>query len=113
MTEMVRSEQQFLGNRVRKWVPYVAGAAAMLVADAALAASGGPFGDISNFIQQNFMPFIGTVGIAGGVGGLVGLFIISEMVGRKWFAAIMLSLMVGVLDGLLIGVAVALFPSMF
>ena len=68
MTEMVRSEQQFLGNRVRKWVPYVAGAAAMLVADAALAASGGPFGDISNFVQQNFMPFIGTVGIAGGVG---------------------------------------------
>ncbi len=52
-------------------------------------------------------------GISGGVGGLVGLFIISEMVGRRWFAAIMLSLMVGVLDGLLIGVAVALFPSMF
>jgi hypothetical protein len=35
---------------------------------AALAANGGPFGDISNFIQQNFMPFIGSVGVAGGVG---------------------------------------------
>lgn len=35
---------------------------------AALAATGGPFGDISNFIQQNFMPFIGSVGVAGGVG---------------------------------------------
>lgn len=35
---------------------------------AALAATGGPFGDISNFVQQNFMPFIGSVGVAGGVG---------------------------------------------
>ncbi|WP_226827514.1 hypothetical protein [Igneacidithiobacillus copahuensis] len=35
---------------------------------AALAASGGPFGSISNFIQTNFMPFIGSVGIAGGIG---------------------------------------------
>ncbi|MHB1707114.1 MAG: hypothetical protein ACYCSH_13900 [Acidithiobacillus sp.] len=34
----------------------------------ALAASGGPFGNISNFVQQNFMPFIGSVGMAGGVG---------------------------------------------
>ncbi|AEK57827.1 hypothetical protein A5904_05690 [Acidithiobacillus caldus] len=68
MTEMVRSEQQFLGNRVRKWVPYVAGAAAMLVADAALAATGGPFASIGNFIQQNFMPAIGSIGIAGGIG---------------------------------------------
>jgi len=68
MTEMVRSKQRFLVNRVRKWVPYVAGATAMLVADVALAASGGPFGDISNFVQQNFMPFIGSVGVAGGIG---------------------------------------------
>ncbi len=52
-------------------------------------------------------------GISGGVGGLVGLFIISEMVGRNWLSAILLSLTVGVLDGVLIGVAVALFPSMF
>jgi hypothetical protein len=35
---------------------------------AALASSGGPFGAISNFIQTNFMPFIGAVGVAGGVG---------------------------------------------
>jgi hypothetical protein len=34
----------------------------------AMAASGGPFGDISNFIQSNFMPFIGSVGVAGGIG---------------------------------------------
>ncbi|WP_436395074.1 hypothetical protein ACSDBR_10125 [Acidithiobacillus ferriphilus] len=34
----------------------------------AMAAAGGPFGAISNFIQQNFMPFIGSVGVAGGVG---------------------------------------------
>ncbi len=52
-------------------------------------------------------------GISGGIGGVVGLFIISEIVGRKWFAAVFLSLIVGVLDGLLVGAAVALFPSMF
>ncbi len=68
MTEMVRSEQQFLGNRARKWVPLAAGVAALLVADVALAATGGPFGDISNFIQHNFMPAIGSIGIAGGIG---------------------------------------------
>ncbi|AIA55720.1 hypothetical protein [Acidithiobacillus caldus] len=68
MTEMVRSEQQFLGNRARKWVPLAAGVAALLVADVALAATGGPFGAIGNFIQQNFMPAIGSIGIAGGIG---------------------------------------------
>jgi hypothetical protein len=68
MTEMVRSEQQFLGNRARKWVPLAAGVAALLVADVALAATGGPFGDISNFIRHNFMPAIGSIGIAGGIG---------------------------------------------
>ena len=51
-------------------------------------------------------------GISGGFGGLVGLFIISEIVGHKWFSAVLLSLVVGVLDGLLVGAAVALFPSM-
>ena len=52
-------------------------------------------------------------GISGGFGGVVGLFIISEIVDRKWVTAILLSAAVGVLDGLLVGVAVALFPSMF
>ncbi len=34
----------------------------------ALASSGGPFGSISNFIQTNFMPAIGSIGVAGGIG---------------------------------------------
>ena len=34
----------------------------------ALAASGGPFGAISNFINTNFMPGVGSIGIAGGIG---------------------------------------------
>ncbi len=50
-------------------------------------------------------------GIAGGIGGIVGLFIISEIVGRRWFKAILLSVALGVLDGLLVGAAIALFPS--
>ena len=52
-------------------------------------------------------------GISGGFGGIIGLFIISEVVDRKWLRAVLLSVAVGVLDGLLVGVAVALFPSMF
>lgn len=34
----------------------------------AFAASGGPFGAISNFLQSNFIPAIGSIGIAGGIG---------------------------------------------
>ena len=55
--------------------------------------------------------FIG--GISGGIGGIMGLFIISEIVGHKWFTTVLLSLAVGILDGLLVGAAVAFFPSMF
>lgn len=50
-------------------------------------------------------------GVAGGLGGVIGLFIISEIVGRSWFRAIVLSLALGVLDGMLVGAAIALFPS--
>jgi hypothetical protein len=50
-------------------------------------------------------------GIGGGIGGIIGLFIISEIVGRRWFRAILLSVAIGVLDGLLVGAAIALFPS--
>jgi hypothetical protein len=52
-------------------------------------------------------------GVSGGFGGVIGLLIISEVVNRKWLSAVLLSVFVGVLDGLLVGVAVALFPSMF
>ncbi len=52
-------------------------------------------------------------GISGGFGGVVGLFIISEVVDRRWLTALLVSAAVGILDGLLVGVAVALFPSMF
>ncbi len=51
--------------------------------------------------------------VSGGLGGVIGLFIISEIVGQKWFVAILLSLAVGVVDGFLVGAALALFPSMF
>ena len=50
-------------------------------------------------------------GISGGFGGIIGLFIISEIVGRSWFRAVLLSLALGVLDGLLVGAAIALFPT--
>lgn len=50
-------------------------------------------------------------GIGGGIGGVVGLFIISEIVGRRWFRTVLLSVAIGVLDGLLVGAAIALFPS--
>ncbi len=52
-------------------------------------------------------------GISGGFGGVVGLFIIGEIIDRKWLSAVLISATVGILDGLLVGVAVALFPSMF
>ena len=35
---------------------------------AALAASGGPFSAISNFINTNMMPGVASIGIAGGLG---------------------------------------------
>ena len=34
----------------------------------ALAASGGPFSAISDFVNKNFMPGVGSIGIAGGIG---------------------------------------------
>ncbi len=52
-------------------------------------------------------------GVSGGFGGVLGLFIISEIVDRNWLNAVLVSAAVGVLDGLLVGVAVALFPSLF
>ncbi len=52
-------------------------------------------------------------GISGGFGGIIGLFIIGEIIDRKWLSAVLFSAVVGILDGLLVGVAVALFPSMF
>lgn len=57
-----------LRSGFRKVLPYAVGVAAMAVAGVALASSGGPFGAISQFIQSNFMPFIGSVGVAGGIG---------------------------------------------
>lgn len=54
---------------VRPWVRPALGLALSLAGvGVAMAATGGPFGAISNFVQTNFMPFIGSVGIAGGIG---------------------------------------------
>lgn len=50
-------------------------------------------------------------GVAGGIGGIMGLFVISEVAGRRWSRAVLLSLAFGVVDGLLVGAAIALFPS--
>ncbi len=55
---------------------------------------------------------IAIAGVSGGIGGIMGLFIISEVVGHNWFSTVLLSLAVGILDGLLVGAAVAYFPSM-
>ncbi|MFZ1082247.1 MAG: hypothetical protein WAO19_10015 [Candidatus Kryptoniota bacterium] len=52
-------------------------------------------------------------GISGGIGGIIGLFIITEIAGHKWITTVLLSLAVGILDGLLVGAAVTFFPSMF
>jgi hypothetical protein len=35
---------------------------------AAFAASGGPFSAISNFVNMNLLPAVGSVGVAGGIG---------------------------------------------
>lgn len=54
---------------VRPWMKAAMGLGLSLAGvGVALAATGGPFNDITNFISSNFMPFVGTVGIAGGVG---------------------------------------------
>ena len=50
-------------------------------------------------------------GIAGGFGGIVGLFIISEIAGKRWFRVVLVSMALGVLDGMLVGAAIALFPT--
>ena len=50
-------------------------------------------------------------GIAGGLGGVMGLFIISEIVGRKWLRAVLISFAIGILDGILVGATIAIFPS--
>lgn len=53
----------------RAWVRSALGLGLSLAGiGVAMAATGGPFGDISNFISSNFMPFVGSVGIAGGIG---------------------------------------------
>lgn len=39
-----------------------------LGAGVAMASTGGPFGKISSFLNTNFLPGIGAIGIAGGVG---------------------------------------------
>jgi hypothetical protein len=52
-------------------------------------------------------------GIFGGIGGLIGLFVISEVGGQKLFRIVLMSLTIGVLDGLLVGAAVAFFPAFF
>jgi len=51
--------------------------------------------------------------VSGGFGGIAGIFIISEIVGNKLFPALLLSVTVGIVDGALVGAAVALFPSIF
>ncbi len=64
----ITPEQGNRSNRRKAWLKAAVGIGALVVAEAAMAASGGPFAKISTFIQSNFMPFIGSVGIAGGIG---------------------------------------------
>ena len=52
-------------------------------------------------------------GAAGGIGGIIGVFLISEIVSRRWVTVVLVSLTIGILDGLLVGVAVSFFPSIF
>ncbi|MEY2340948.1 hypothetical protein AB4090_02425 [Acidithiobacillus sp. IBUN Pt1247-S3] len=52
----------------RNWQVLAGMGLTLLGTTVAMAASGGPFGSISNFIQTNFMPAIGSIGVAGGIG---------------------------------------------
>lgn len=64
------TEEQYKSHALisRKWQVLTGLGLTMLGTAAAMAASGGPFGSISNFIQTNFMPAIGSIGVAGGIG---------------------------------------------
>jgi hypothetical protein len=66
--EIVNDMQHVSRTPSRKATVLVGLGLTLMGTAAAMASSGGPFGAISNFIQTNFMPFIGSVGVAGGVG---------------------------------------------
>lgn len=53
---------------VRGWLRAAVGLGLGLVGGVAMATTSGPFGDIESFVTKNFLPFIGVVGLAGGVG---------------------------------------------
>lgn len=53
---------------IRPWMTAAVGLGLMLAGDVAMAATSGPFGKINTFIQSNFLPFVGSVGLAGGIG---------------------------------------------
>ncbi len=73
MSEVIIEQSQRM--RRYRWVGRVLGVGAALLPVAALAATGGPFGSISNFFDQVFMPAVGSIGIAGGIGyGAIHLF---------------------------------------
>lgn len=51
----------------RKWQVLAGAGLTLLGTTAALASSGGPFSNISTFINTNFFPAIGSIGIGGGI----------------------------------------------
>lgn len=55
-------------DAVRGWLRAAVGLGLGLVGGVAMATTSGPFGDIESFVSKNFLPFIGVVGLAGGVG---------------------------------------------
>jgi|YelNatPaOPRAMG01_1025707.scaffolds.fasta_scaffold00044_44 hypothetical protein len=50
---------------------------------------------------------------AGIVGGIFGLLVIGEASGYRWIAAAVVAIFAGLIDGLLIGFLVSLFPAFF
>ncbi|QER46008.1 hypothetical protein [Acidithiobacillus caldus] len=54
-------------RRIARFAGEVAGLT-LIGAGVALASSGGPFSAIFNFIDQNFLPALGAIGVIGGVG---------------------------------------------
>lgn len=69
MSQLIAVEKNARSKARRtRLLKVLVGLGATAFAGAALAASGGPFGAISNFIQTNFMPAIGSIGVAGGIG---------------------------------------------
>lgn len=63
----MKKENRFLTQKFTKQAAWTLG---LMVAGTAvaMASTGGPFGAIESFINTNFLPGVGSIGVAGGIG---------------------------------------------